>query len=82
MPFGAIAPADIVHLDVARQLLADQGGSPANSTTLTVRDVRRMVRNAYKARNSADMFGRMVAPRTIRMLVLFRSFIDIAKNRL
>ncbi|KAI1363879.1 hypothetical protein F5Y08DRAFT_340204 [Xylaria arbuscula] len=62
--YHAIAPSEIEFLDLARQLLADQGGSPTNSTTLTTHDVRRMVRNASKARNSAYTFGLEVAPRT------------------
>ncbi|KAI0530349.1 hypothetical protein GGR58DRAFT_493702 [Xylaria digitata] len=62
--YQAIAPSEIVYLDLARQLLADQGYAPTNSTALTSHDVRRMVCNSRKANNAADTFGQEIAPRT------------------
>lgn len=59
--FKQVAPSDIKHLSLARSLLADQGGTPRDSTSLSVDDVRRMVRNARMANKSADRFGREVA---------------------
>ncbi|KAI0427510.1 hypothetical protein F5Y09DRAFT_316055 [Xylaria sp. FL1042] len=62
--YQAIAPSDIIFVELARQLLADQGGTPINSAILTPHDVRRMARNAHKANNSAFLFGQEIAPKT------------------
>ncbi|KAI0405877.1 hypothetical protein F4802DRAFT_614048 [Xylaria palmicola] len=61
--YRALAPYNIGFLKPARQLLADQGGAPTNSDTLTVHDVRRMIRNAHRAEKAADIFGQEVVPR-------------------
>ncbi|KAI1349147.1 hypothetical protein F5Y01DRAFT_317028 [Xylaria sp. FL0043] len=62
--YRAIAPSEIVYLELARQLLADQGGTSTNSAVLSPHDVQRMARNARKANNSAHVFGQEIAPRT------------------
>lgn len=58
--FQQIAASDIKHLALVRLLLADQGGAPRDSMSLSVDDIRRMVRNARMANKSADRFGREV----------------------
>ena len=63
--FRRVAPHDIKYLDLARSLLAAQGGTPSESGVLSSNDVRRMTRNARKADKSADRFGREVAEKTI-----------------
>ncbi|KAI8944109.1 hypothetical protein F4801DRAFT_255261 [Xylaria longipes] len=67
--YRALAPSEIGFLELARQLLADQGGAPTNSDTLTANDVRRMVRNSYKANKAAGVFGQEVAPKTGSRLI-------------
>ncbi|KAI1170241.1 hypothetical protein F4777DRAFT_570019 [Nemania sp. FL0916] len=63
--FQALAPSEIGSgfLKWARQLLADQGGASTDSASLTAHDVRRMVRNAFKADKAAYIFGTEVAAR-------------------
>jgi hypothetical protein len=63
--FRRVAPHDIKYLDLARSLLAAQGGTPSESGVLSSNDVRRMTRNARKADKSADRFGREVAEKTM-----------------
>ena len=54
-----ISPRDIQCRRYARTLLADQGGSPADSHNLTIRDVLQLVRNTVVMKKSIEEFNKV-----------------------
>lgn len=66
--YRQLAQLDIENDAHARALLRDQkgtGGPVPSSNSLSVQDVRRLVRNSRKATKSSERFGREIAPNTL-----------------